>query len=524
MALLEVQVDGGRIEGLPANNQMVSVFKGVPFAAPPVGDRRWRRPEPVEPWQGTLEAFRFRDICTQPRFSSEGGNTLAATEFYVLEHPMSEDCLYLNVWTSAKSAGEKMPVAIYIHGGGFEGGFSYLNAYDGEGFAKRGIVVVTISYRLNFFGFLSHPELAAEDPDGSTGNYGLLDQIAAIEWVKRNIAAFGGDPGTITIFGQSAGGSSVQDLCASPLAQGLFHRAIMQSGGGVCRGGILEPASMEEAVELGTKFIGFAGYDSIADARKATDSDLLENYLEFKKANGLSMPVFEPAVDGCVLPETAYDYFRAGSHPDIDYMIGCAADEMRNRNAKAPPFDVARKIAERRFGKHANAYLQAIRATDPEETRRYYEDFFGDETLAGGLAWCENQLELGRRPSYMYYFTYEPPGAGGIGAHHSVEHHYVFGTLVRSLRPYAGVDFDLSEELAGYWANFIKNGDPNRGDGSEDGVDRTGNRSAVRGIAWTPYTKESPRTLDIGTERKMVKLEPNAKVRFYRDFSLERLS
>lgn len=507
MALLKIQTESGWVEGLPANNQAVSVFKGIPFAKPPVGSRRWRAPEPVDPWEGTLEAFRFSDICTQPRFASEGGNTLAAKEFYVLEFPMSEDCLSLNVWTPAKSDQEKLPVAVYIHGGGYEAGYSYLNAYDGEGFAKNGVVMVTIPYRLNFFGFLSHPELATENPEGSTGNYGTMDQIAAIQWVRKNISAFGGDPECITIFGQSAGASSVQNLCASPLTKGFFKRAIMQSGGGLSRGGVLEPISLEKALTLGNDFISFAGFKSINEARKATDRELLKKYEEFKKERGLNMPVFEPAVDGYVLPETAYKAFRSGKYPDIDYMVGSAADEMRNRNPVVPPIESVRQMAQHRFGDLAEAYLTAIKATDPVATRPYYEDFFGNEVLAGTQAWCENQLVLGRRPSYMYYFTYVPPGAEDVGAHHSVEHHYVFQTLVRSQRPYTGFDFDLSEELAGYWTNFIKTGDPN-------------GKGPAR---WLPYTQDSPKALEIGRERKMVEPQPNPKAEFYRDFSLERL-
>jgi len=507
MALMYAQTEQGLVEGLPANNQVISVFKGIPFAKPPAGRLRWRRPEPAEPWNGTLEAFRFRNICTQPRFASEGGNTLAATEFYAVEFPMSEDCLYLNIWTPAVAADEKLPVAVYIHGGGYETGFSYLNAYDGEGFAKRGIVMVTIPYRLNFFGFLSHPELAAEDPDGSTGNYGTLDQIAALQWVARNISAFGGDPENITIFGQSAGASSVQDLCASPLAKGLFRRAIMQSGGGFSRGGLLEPAPTDQALALGRDFIRFAGFARFDDARNVSDLEMLEKYSMFKEERGLRMPVFMPAVDGYVLPTSAHEYFQAGRHPDIDYLVGSTADEMRNRNAAVPPIEKVRRMAAGRFGDKVDAYLEAIDAFDPDRAKPYFEDPFADETLAGGLAWCENQLALGRRPSYMYYFTYVPPGAEGIGAHHSVEHHYVFQTLVRSRRPYTGFDFDLSEELANYWANFMKSGDPN-----SDGP-----------AVWTPYTADSPRTLEIGKERRMVEIKPDPKVKFIRDFSLGRL-
>ena len=507
MALLKVQTEGGMVEGLPANNQAVSIFKGIPFAKPPAGDLRWRPPEPVKPWEGTLKAFKFPDICTQPRFASEGGNTLAATEFYVVEFPMSEDFLSLNIWTPAKSPEEQLPVAVYIHGGGYETGYSYLNAYDGEGFAKRGVIMVTIPYRLNFLGFLAHPELAAEEPNGSTGNYRLLDQIAAINWVRRNIPAFGGNPDNITIFGQSAGASSVQNLCASPLSKGLFNRAIMQSGGGFNCGGVLEPKSREEAFSLAVDFICYAGYESIDEARKATDRELLEKYEAFKKERGLFMPVFEPIVDGYVLPETAYATFKAGRHPDIDYMLGSTADEMRTKTPKAPPYEIAEKIAKQRFGDMAQRYLDTIKASDPEATLPFYADFYADESLAGTQGWCENQLDLERRPSYMYYFSYIPPGAEEIGAHHSVEHHFVFQTLVRSRRPYTGFDFDLSEELADYWVNFIKTGNPN-GNGPQ---------------RWTAYTKESPNALIIDRERKMAEPEPNPKVEFMRDFSLGRI-
>ena len=216
---------------------------------------------------------------------------------------------------------------------------------------------------------------------------------------------------------------------------------------------------------------------------------------------------FEPAVDGYVLPETAYEAFKTGKHPDIDYMLGSTADEMRTKTPAAPPFEVVKEMAGQRYGNLAAKYLKTIKAADPEATLPFYEDFYADETLAGTQGWCENQLALGRRPSYMYYFSYVPPGAEDIGAHHSVEHHYVFQTLVRSLRPYTGFDFDLSEELADYWANFIKTGDPN-GEGS---------------VRWSPYTKESPKALQIGKERKMSEPQPNHKVRFMRDFSLGRL-
>lgn len=506
MALLKVKTESGIIEGLPGNNQIVSAFKGIPFAKPPVGELRWKAPQPVEPWEGELKAYKFQNIAIQPRFASEGGNTLAAKEFYAVEHPMSEDCLYLNVWTPAISADEKLPVGIYIHGGGFETGFSYLNAYDGESFGKRGIVIVTIPYRLNLFGFLANEDLEAEDPNGSTGNYGIMDQIAAVEWVKRNIAAFGGDPNNMTLFGQSAGGMSVQCLCQSPLMNGNMKRAIMQSGGGIPKNSMLDQKPKDVALNIGKKFFEFIGVKNIEAARELDANFLIDKYQEFKKvtATGLNL-LFTPIVDGYVITESATDYFMSGKHDDIEYMVGCTADEMRDKNALAPSYEVQKVMAEKRFGENLTVkYLKAIKADQPELCKQFYEDNFGDEILASDIAWCENQVMLNRKPSYAYYFTYVPPGAEDVGAHHSVEHHFVFQTLIRSFRPYTGFDYDLSNKLSTYWANFIKTGNPN-GDGL---------------LEWAPYSKESPKLLEIAKELKMINPPMSPKVEFIKKYIL----
>lgn len=509
MALLKVKTESGIIEGLPGNNQIVSAFKGIPFAKPPVGELRWKAPQPIDPWEGELKAYKYQNIAVQPRFASEGGNTLAAKEFYVVEHPMSEDCLYLNVWTPAKSADEKLPVGIYIHGGGFETGFSYLNAYDGESFGKRGIVIVTIPYRLNVFGFLANEELEKEDPNGSTGNYGIMDQIAAIEWIKRNIAVFGGDPENMTIFGQSAGGMSVQCLCQSPLMNGNMKRAIMQSGGGITKNSILDQKPKDTALNIGKHFFDFIGVNNIAVARKLDANFLVDKYQEFKEKTNVDLGLlFTPNIDGYVLPERATDYFLNGKHPDIEYMIGCTADEMRNKNAKAPSYEVQKKMAEKIYGENlAEKYLKVIKANDLEYCRKFYEDPFGDEALASNIAWCENQIMLNRKPSYAYYFSYVPPGAEDVGAHHSVEHHFVFQTLIRSFRPYTGFDYDISNELSTFWSNFIKTGNPN-GEGLPE---------------WTSYTKESPKVLEIAKERKMINPPESVKTEFIKNYILGRI-
>lgn len=504
MAILQAKTENGLVEGLPAGNQSVSVFKGIPYAKPPVGELRWKAPQPVENWEGVYQAFKFSDICPQPRFASEGGNTLAATEFYVVEYPLNEDCLYLNVWTPAKSPEEKLPVAVYIHGGGFETGYGYLNAYDGEGFAKRGIVMVTFNYRLNVFGFLANQELAAEDPNGSTGNYGTLDQVAAIKWVKRNIAAFGGDPDRITLFGQSAGGCSVQNMCACPLVKGDFIRAIMQSGGGLSRGSLLDALSHERALENGNLFLELLGVSSIEEARQVDAQTLVDKYQEFKQTYP-GLP-FSPSVDGYALTEAPAQYFLSGKHADIDTMVGCTSDEMRHKGNPIPKMDVLAKIAES-YEEDNKEYLKVIDPHNPEYCAQFFENRMGDDMLAGDIAWCENQVALGRKPAYAYYFTYVPPGAEATGAHHSVEHHFVFQTLLRSKRPYTGFDFDLSNELADYWANFIKTGNPNS-----------------RGKqVWKPYGKPSARMLEIGKERKMIAPPGNAYVKFMVKHSLKKL-
>lgn len=507
MALLQVKTENGIVEGLPAGNQAVSVFKGIPFAKPPVGPLRWRAPQPAENWEGVLKAYKFAPIAMQPRFVSEGGGTsLAAQEFYVVEFPQSEDCLYLNVWTPAKSAEEKLPVAVYVHGGGYETGYSYLNAYDGEGFAKRGIVMVTVSYRLNLFGFLAHPDLAAEDEHHSTGNYGTMDLIAAVEWVKRNIAAFGGDPDNMTLFGQSAGGGCVQNLCATPLLHGQIQHAIFQSSGGVSKSSVMDSLPLAETEAIGKEFFDYIGAGSVEEARAMDAETLIQKYQEFKKNDGYGM-IFCPTIDGYVIPEAQADYFLSGKHADIDYMVGCTRDEMRRFGAKAPSYEEIAAMAKKRYGDKAELYLEAIHAEDAEAVQPCFEDNMGNDMLAANLAWCENQNNLGRKPSYMYYFTYVPPGAEEMGAHHSVEHHYVFQTLVRSKRPYTGFDYDLSNELADYWANFCKTGNPNA-PGKE---------------TWKPYTQDAPEALIIGRERRMGVVPRLPNVAFQVDYSLGKL-
>lgn len=507
MALLKAKTESGWVVGQPSANQLNSVFKGIPFAAPPVGDLRWKAPQPVPAWEGEYKAFTWPNIAYQKRWPSEGGG-IAGQEFYVIEPPMSEDCLYLNIWTPAKSSDEKLPVGVYIHGGGMQTGFSYLNAYDGDGFAKRGIIFVTIAYRLNVFGFFADRELAAEDPNGSTGGYGTMDQIAGIAWVKRNIAAFGGDPDKITIFGQSGGGRSVQSLIACPPAKGLFQRAIMQSGGGVAAVMSRRTATIEEGYEFCAEIKEKWGIKNMAEARAIPADELMEKYLDLigdPMGGGKVMYYMGPKVDGYMMNKERSETFFAGEYPELDIMIGCTSQEGYVENPKLPSVEEVEADAKKSYGKAAQQYLDIVNPGGKGLKKEYFQDEMGDGLVSAVLAWCELQNMQKRKPSFMYYFTLVPPGADT--AHHSAEHHYVFQTLTRSKRPYTGIDFDLSNMLADYWANFIKTGDPNR-----EGLPR-----------WERFTAEKPEALHISYTPKMAKVPEKANVTFFKDLALHRI-
>lgn len=453
MALLIAKTEAGLVEGMPAANQLFSVFRGVPFAAPPVGELRWRDPQPVEPWEGVRPCHTFAPMAMQEAFASEGGG-IVATEFYVGNYKKSEDCLYLNIWTPAKEPGEKLPVAVYIHGGGHQSGYSYLNCYDGEGFCKRGIIMVSIPYRLNVFGYLVHPDMEKESAE-TPGNYGVKDQLAALRWIQKNIEAFGGDPNNITLFGQSGGASSVDNLVALPASRGLIHRAIMQSGGGIRPVYSYWSESLDHAKEAGEAFLKELGVSHLAEARELSAEEVLAGYTRFKtkKINdhetkmmgSMGYMRFSPVDDGVLFPEPVTSLYRKGAYPELDYMLGSTNGE-------------------------------------PEAT------------TIQNLAFAEVNARFGRKPCFLYYFTYVPPGAEC--AHHSVEHHYVFQTLNRSYRPYTGKDWELSNQLADYWANFMRTGNPN-----QPGEN-----------AWKAYEGGAYNALEIGDTLQMISLGDKTEI------------
>jgi para-nitrobenzyl esterase len=448
-----VKTDTGLLRGVREGG--VTVYKGVPFAAPPVGDLRWREPQPVLPWQGVKRADAFAPACMQNSVSMPGETP----------PPVSEDCLYLNVWTPAKGptaeAPHGLPVMVWIHGGGFTSGWAAMPLYRGDRLALKGVIVVTVAYRLGPLGFLAHPELTRESPHASSGNYALMDQIAALRWVQRNIANFGGDPARVTIAGQSAGSNSVSLLTASPLAKGLFHQAIGESGG------VLEPLQIAPAYQLanaekdGEAYATSLGVHSIADLRKLPAAELLRG-----SAAAVSHPVVEPYV----LPASPYEVFAAGRQNDVPTLIGFNAEEPR-AFTDINSIHAASFVADVPAWWPAPLRSPALLATFPHatdvEARASWVEL--ETALRYGWdvwAWARLQAARGHGDVYAYRFDHRPPfPAGSIyaswGAAHYVELWYVFDHLDQEPWPWTAADRKLAEQMSSYWVNFVKHGDPN---------------------------------------------------------------
>lgn len=447
-----VRTQAGLVQGTVENG--LTVYKGIPFAAPPVGDLRWRAPRPADKWTGVKVADKFAPACIQ--------NQVMNKALGLEEVPTSEDCLYLNVWTAAKSPNDHLAVMVWIYGGGFSIGATSLKQYDGANLAKKGVVLVSASYRLGELGFLAHPELTAEQA-GHSGNYGLLDQIAALQWVKRNIAAFGGDPRRVTIFGESAGGISVSMLAASPLAKGLFQGAISESGGsfGPPRfaneaGENVPPLSVAE--QNGKQFLSKLGVSSVADARKIPAEDILK-----KSPPGLGGAW--PDFDGYVLPGDQYKLYEAGHYNDTPILVGSNSDEgalfVANTTAEAYV-----KSVRDGYGEYADKILAAYPGATDAEALRSDRDLFRDSAFAWNTwTWARLESRTSKGKIFVYYFSHRPPYADtpqtkGWGAAHAGELGFVFGQFTPGMNPTAD-DRSLSDQVESYWTNFAKTGDPN---------------------------------------------------------------
>jgi para-nitrobenzyl esterase len=438
-----VKVDGGLLQG--KNEDVLTVYKGIPFAAPPVGDLRWRAPQPASKWEGVKQAFEFAPGPIQ------GGNPPSGK---------SEDCLYLNVWTPAKSANDKIPVLVWIYGGGFGAGATSEKNYSGENLAKKGVVLVSIAYRVGQLGFLAHPELSKENPNHVSGNYGLLDMIAGLQWVKKNIAAFGGDPGKVTIFGESAGGIAVSMLCASPLAKGLFHGAISQSGGNF---GPPRPTTfpgenqkwLADAERSGQTYSDSARVSSISELRKIDAGKLPSG-----RGIGMSWPI----IDGYVIPDDQYKLYSAGRFNDTPILVGYNSDEGASFSPPRTPQAYIEGV-KTRYGTFAESLIKAypVGTTNVPKTARDLarDAAFGWHTWI----WARLQSQKGRSKAFYYYFDQHPdypvdsPQADR-GSPHGQDVAYVFQHLNTSNPQVTKTDLEISEAMATYWTNFAKTGDP----------------------------------------------------------------
>ena len=447
-----VHTDAGLVSGASGvTTASVRAFKGIPYAKAPVGELRWRPPQPADHWDGVRKAEEFGARCMQGVF---GGGRRGGAPGQANPTPppppqpaMGEDCLFINVWTPATSPSERRPVMVFSYGGGFTNGAGSEARYDGEALAKKGVVVVTYNYRLGPFGWLAHPELTKESGHNASGNYGLMDAIAAHKWVQRNIANFGGDPRNVTIFGESAGAFQVAGLVASREAKGLFHRAIAESGGymGIRIGRTMTLAQAEEAGQKA------AGTSTIALLR-AKSADEIQRDLR-----GVGL-----IVDSWYIPEDLAAIYAAGRQNDADILVGSNRDEANFFPRQGGSDQFLSQVRER-FGGLTDTFTKLYPTGSDPEINAAYLASFRDEMSWHMRQWAQMHARRGKR-AYVYYFTHEPPAGPGVfgrGATHTAELAYVFNNLLPRDRDWPEVDRTLADQMSSYWVNFATSGDPN---------------------------------------------------------------
>ncbi|HLM58555.1 MAG TPA: carboxylesterase family protein [Pyrinomonadaceae bacterium] len=472
-----VKVAGGVLEGAGRQGSGPRIFRGVPFAQPPTGELRWREPRPAAEWAGVRQATKFGPRCMQaPVFGDMGFRS----------ETMSEDCLYLNVWTPAKTGNDKLPVLVYFYGGGFVAGAGDEPRYDGESMAAKGIVSVTVNYRLGVFGFLAHPELTKESPRRASGNYGLLDQAAALSWVRANIKAFGGDPKRVTIAGESAGSVSVSAQMVSPLAKGLIAGAIGESGAVT---GTLRAVPLAQAEASGAKFAADLGATSLSALRALSTQQIFE---PATRGGFTSVGRFPITVDGYFLAEDPSATYAAGRQARVPLLAGWNSEEMTWRallRGQEPTPQNYEKVVRELYGARAEEALKLYPASTGEEVIASATDLAGDRFIAYSTwKWSDLHARTGGRPVYRYFYARPRPAmrpeqgnataglAGGVvrnqtpappppparGAVHSAEIEYALGNLsTNNVYAWTPDDYKVSKVMQEYFANFIKKGDPN---------------------------------------------------------------
>jgi len=453
-----LKLDSGEIGGSVESAPGIRAFKGIPFAAPPVGALRWTAPQPVAKWTGVRDASKYGNVCIQP--PGQGRLNIANMEG---SPPTSEDCLYLNVWTGAASATEKRPVMIWWFGGAFTEGGGAVPLYDGTALAKKGVVVVTMNYRLGAFGFFTHPALTAESSHKASGNYGLMDMLASARWVKNNIAAFGGDPNNVTVFGQSAGAMAIASLVASPESKGLFNRAISESGAWMGLGMAPGMTTRAQAEERGVKAATDAGVSTATELRAMSAADVTAKL----RSGGCPGCMI---VDGWVIPEDPSVTFAANRQNAVDVLVGSNKEELSfGRGATAQQFEAGAQ----RYGDLAGEFLKLYAHATDEEAARSNIMSTADGTYWHMRLYADYQVKKGNK-AYLYFFAQNPPAPEGkppFPAAHAAEVAYVFNNLgqahlfpdssIAELSAKSAPDKKVADEMSSYWTNFAKTGDPN---------------------------------------------------------------
>jgi para-nitrobenzyl esterase len=470
-----VKTDAGYISGM--NEDGLMVYRGIPYAAPPTGDLRWKPPAPVQPWEGIKETKVFSPACPQPTTADPSSGDTPAN--------MSEDCLYLNVWTPANGADDKLPVMVFIHGGAFAQGSGSLPLYNGTALAKRGVVVVTTNYRLGALGFLAHPQLADESSYNISGNYGLLDQLAAMQWVQRNIGAFGGDPSRVTVFGESAGATSILIHLVSPASTGLYRQAIVESGPLWTNGttmNIISPRA--EAEQFGEEFaqsLGYSGPDAIRQMRHVSAQDLVNATPWPPSAFWILHTLrFKPTIDGWLVPESPDTLFHLHRQNPVPLIIGTNSNEgttlATNANMTVPEYET---FIRARFGNDAGTVLARYPANSTEDVQLRMEQIMTDYDFSRAAKFVAGSMADLNRSTYLYRFSYVMPGQP-FGAFHGSELFFVFRPPTMKPDP---VSTGVSDTMMDLWVWFAKTGNPNGG----------------MNVSWPQYTQDKDQYLDIGS-------------------------
>ena len=479
-----VKTKAGPVSGTTSGD--IHIFKGIPFAAPPIGELRWKVPQPVASWTDVKKCDAFGP---SPMQASPAPFSMWSEEFLIPKEPISEDCLYLNVWTGATTSTEKRPVLVWIYGGGFASGGTAVPIYDGEAMAKKGIVFVSVNYRVGIFGFFAHPELTKESPNHASGNYGLMDQVAGLQWVKNNIAAFGGDPNNVTIAGQSAGSMSVNCLVASPLAKDLFNKAIAESGASLVSGAMRGNTTLQQAEQDGEKVVTSLHASGITDLRKMSAEELM------KAQQGVRGVI----VDGYVLPQPIGQIFAQGKENDVALLTGWNENEGLMFGPAKNATDFQKQLNDQ-YGADANKFLQYYPATNDSIAKASQMDLYGRDMIFGvqNYTWANVASSQGHKV-YLYRFTRKVPATGEYvkyGAFHTGEVPYAYDNLKFVNRPWQPVDNELARAMSTYWANFIKTGDPN-----SNGLPE-----------WKPYNTTAKQVMVLGDTQQSMPLKDAAQL------------